>query len=196
VTALFLLRHGPTAAGRAGAPLGRRDLPVDPEGQARWPAVKAQLLALDVAQVLTSPLARARDHALDLGRPCRVLPGLAEQDFGAWDGIPWADLADTGAFFEDPAATPPPGGESFAACADRSSRACLDALADVPTLVLAHAGSLRGILAHYLGLPPERALDLAWDPYGLTRLDRWGDGRAVLRYHNRPLPWPDPSGIL
>lgn len=193
---LFLLRHGPTAAGRAGAPLGRLDLPVDPEGQARWPAVKAQLLALDPAQVLTSPLARARDHALDLGRPCRVLADLAEQDFGAWDGRPWAGLEGTEAFFRDPVRTAPPGGESFAQCAARARTACLGALADAPTLVLAHAGSLRGILAYFLGLGPERGLDLAWDPYGLTRLDLWGDGRAVLRYHNRPLPWPDPSGIL
>lgn len=196
MTALFLLRHGPTEAGRKGAPLGLLDLPVAGAGQALWPEIRAQLLGLGLERVLTSPLARARAHALDLGLPCRVLAGLAEQDFGEWDGLPWADLAGTGGFFADPVHTPPPDGESFAACAARSRSACLEALEDAPTLVLAHAGSLRGILAHFLGLGPERALDLAWDPFGLTRLDRWGADRAVLRYHNLALPWPGPSGML
>jgi broad specificity phosphatase PhoE len=185
---LYLLRHGPTAAGRAGAPLGRLDLPVSAAGQAIWPEVKAQLLGLGLERVLTSPLVRARAHAQDLGLPCRVLPDLAEQDFGAWDGVPWASLAGTEGFFRDPAGTAPPGGESFAACAARARAAGLGALADGPTLVLAHAGSLRGLLAHFLGLEPERALDLGWDPYGLTRLDRFESDRAVLRYHNRILP--------
>ena len=104
MTPLFLLRHGPTAASAAGAPLGRLDLPVSPEGEALWPAVKARLLDLGCQRVLCSDLCRARDHALDLG------------------------------------------------------------------------------------LPLERALDLAWQPFGLTKLELYAPNRALLRYHNRALP--------
>jgi len=185
---LLLLRHGPTGAGRAGAPLGRLDLPVDPAGQARWPQVRAELLTLGLERVLCSDLARAREHALDLGLPCRILP--------AWDGLPWAGITGAEAFFQDPVATAPPGGEAFAACAARALAALREGLEDRPTLVLAHGGPLRAILADHLGLPLDRALDLAWEPFGLTRLERYPGGRAVLRYHNRPLPSAAASGIL
>jgi broad specificity phosphatase PhoE len=200
VSTLLLLRHGPTGAGRRGAPLGRLDLPVDPEGQALWPRVRADLLALAPEQVLGSPLARSREHALDLGLPCRILPGLAEQDFGVWDGRPWAELEDTSEFFADPVDSAPPGGESFRACARRARAALAEATEALReggcTLVLAHAGPLRALLAGCLGLPLERALDLAWDPFGLTRVERLPGDRCWLRYHNLRLPCGWPSGIL
>lgn len=183
---LFLLRHGPTAA--AGAPLGRLDLPVTPEGQGLWPKVKEDLLGRGIERVLTSDLVRAKVHALDLGLPCLTLPGLAEQAFGAWDGVPWDANREAEAFFKDPVRTAPPGGESFLACAERVLLTLQAALeGDQPTLVLAHGGPLRAILAQYAGLPLPRALDLAWQPFGLTRIDVYAPERGVLRFHNLPL---------
>jgi broad specificity phosphatase PhoE len=189
MTALFLLRHGPTQAGTLGAPLGRLDLPVTDAGQALWPRVRAELLTLGLQQVLTSELARARVHAEALGLPVRVLPSLGEQDFGVWDGVPWAQNTGTGPFFLDPVHACPPGGEAFAQCASRSLKGVSEALAPgLPTLILAHGGPLRAILAHFLGLPLERALDLAWQPFGLTRLELYAADRGVLAFHNRSLP--------
>lgn len=195
---LRLLRHGPTDAGRRGAPLGRLDWPVNPAGQALWPKVREQLLGLGTQRVFTSDLSRARDHALDLGVPCQVLANLGEQDFGAWDGVPWAEAMGTETFFLDPVAALPPGGESFQQCARRAVAALQDGLEGEagPVLLLAHGGPLRAILAHYLGLPLARALDLAWEPYGLTRLDLYQNDRGLLRYHNQPLPSSLGSGML
>jgi broad specificity phosphatase PhoE len=185
---LYLLRHGPTAASVAGAPLGHLDLPVTAAGWARWPGVKARLLALGIEQVLTSDLARARDHALDLGLPVTVLPGLAEQAFGTWEALPWQDNLDTAGFFQDPVGAVPPGGESFLACAERALAAFQGARAgEQAILVLAHGGPLRALLAHSLGLPLARALDLGWDPFGLSRVDLYSPDRGVLRFHNLPL---------
>jgi len=198
VTTLYLLRHGPTDAARNGAPLGRLDLPVNAAGQALWPQVKEELLGLGIQRVLTSQLARARDHARDLGVPCRVLPDLAEQHFGAWDGVPWAEIQGAEAFFKDPVrGVPPGGGESFFRCADRA-RAAIQGTwdGDASTLVIAHGGPLRAILAHFLGLPLDRALDLAWGPFGLSKLEVYQSQRGVLCYHNRPLPSRPASGIL
>lgn len=190
---LLLLRHGPTAASLAGAPLGRRDLPVTPDGMVRWPAVQAELAAFRIARVFTSNLCRARAHAQALGLPVQVLPGLAEQDFGAWDGEPWAEIPDSGLFFSDPVNAEPPGGEAFAACAARAV-AQLPVLLEAggTVLVLAHGGPLRAILAHLLGLPLARALDLAWDPFGLSVLDLQA-GRTHLRVHNRGLGLAPPG---
>jgi broad specificity phosphatase PhoE len=182
---LYLLRHGPTEASRAGAPLGALDWPVSAAGEAAWPGVRARLLALGLSRVLTSDLRRARVHAADLGLPCTVLPGLGEQRFGAWEGRPWAEIPDAAAFLADPVHAAPPGGESFAAAAARAIAALEEAgpLED-GTLVLAHAGPLRAILAEALGLPVERALDFAWDPFGLTLLERFEGGRRLV-FHNR-----------
>ena len=189
MTPLFLLRHGPTEASHSGAPLGRLDLPVTREGQTQWPRVKQELLGLGLQRVLTSDLTRAKTHALDLGLPTLILPDLSEQAFGEWEGIPWAELQNAGSFFHEPVKSTPPGGESFARCASRTLMALQGALdGEQSTLVLAHGGPLRAILAHFLGLPLERALDLAWQPYGLTALEVYGPNRGLLRYHNRVLP--------
>ena len=187
-TPLFLLRHGPTTASQGGAPCGRLDIPVNAEGQALWPRVKAELLGMGIQRVLTSDLQRARVHAMDLGLPCLVLPDLAEQAFGDWDGIPWSEIKGADSFLANAVQGAPPGGESFARCASRALLALQGALeGELPTLVMAHGGSLRAILAHFLGLPLERALDLAWQPFGLTRLDVYGPNRGILRFHNRNL---------
>jgi broad specificity phosphatase PhoE len=188
VTPLFLLRHGPTEASQSGAPLGRLDLPVTQEGQAQWPRVKQDVLNLGIQRVLTSDLKRAKAYALDLGLPVLVLPDLGEQAFGEWEGIPWSELQNVSSFFSEPVKSVPPGGESFARCASRALMTLQGALeGEQSTLVLAHGGPLRAILAHFLGLPLERALDLAWQPYGLTALEVFGPNRALLRYHNRAL---------
>lgn len=190
MTPLFLLRHGPTQASQSGAPLGRLDLPVTPEADAAWGGIKQVLKGLDVQKILTSDLQRARLHAEDLAQtlavPFLALPDLSEQAFGEWDGHPWDQVKGAEAFLANPVQATPPGGESFARCASRSLLALQGALQmDQPTLVLAHGGSLRAILAHFLGLPLERALDLAWQPFGLTKLEVYAANRAVLRYHNR-----------
>lgn len=187
-TPLFLLRHGPTVASQQGAPLGRLDLPVTAEGEARWQVLRPRLLQMGLQRVLTSDLQRARVHALDLGLPTLVLPDLGEQSFGVWDGVPWAEIRGAESFFADPVKSSPPGGESFAHCASRALLALQGALeGDAPTLVLAHGGPLRAILAHFMGLTLERALDLAWQPFGLTALEVHSANRAVLKFHNRSI---------
>jgi broad specificity phosphatase PhoE len=198
MTTYYLLRHGPTDAVTRGAPLGRMNLPVNEAGQALWPQVKAEVLALGIQRVLTSNLARARDHARDLGVPCRVLPDLAEQAFGSWDNRPWAEITGAEAFFQDPVrATPPGGGESFFRCADRAREAIHGTWSPSEvTLVLAHGGPLRAILAHFLGMPLDRALDVSWQPFGLTKLEIYNRQRGILCFHNRALPSGPASGIL
>lgn len=185
MTPLCLLRHGPLAAG--GAPVGWRDDPPGPEAESRWPAVQRQLAGLGIQRVLSSDLQRCWRPAERLGLPHERLRALREQSFGAWEGIPWSENDAATAIYADPLATVPPGGESFAACAARAIAATVAALDQRPTLILAHAGSLRAILAGWLGLPMARALDLAWEPYGLSCLDCYDIGRGVLRFHNRVL---------
>jgi broad specificity phosphatase PhoE len=186
---LYLLRHGPVAGAEGAAPAGRKDLPLADQAWALWPAVRQELLDLGIQRVLTSDLHRAKDQALDLGLPSLVLPDLSEQAFGEWEGLPWNEIRGAEAFLSSPVTTAPPGGESFAHCASRTLLILQGALdGEASTLVLGHGGPLRAILAHFLGLSLERALDLAWPCYGLTKLEVHGSNRAVLRDHNRTMP--------
>lgn len=182
---LYLLRHGPLAV--SGAPIGWRDDPPSVEAERRWPLVQAELQPLGIQRILSSDLARARVPAAALGLPHDELRSLREQSFGGWEGLPWAENPEAAWIYADPVKAVPPGGEAFATCAARAIAAAMAALDERPTLILAHAGSLRAILAAWLGLPLARALDLAWDPYGLTCLDRYDVGAGVLRFHNRVL---------
>jgi len=110
---------------------------------------------------------------------------------GGWGGQPWSGIKGAGAFLGTPGKPARPGGESFARCAGRAVMAVQGQLSgEAAILVLSHGGPLRAILAHFLGLPLDRALDLAWQPFGLTKLEVHGSNRAVLRFHNRPLPAP------
>jgi broad specificity phosphatase PhoE len=183
---LLLLRHGPTNASEIKAPLGKLDMPVNSYGQAIWPQVRNKILKLDIQQVLTSNLKRARNHALDLGLPCIISSDLDEQDFGDWNGIPWSKITGAKAFLEDPIDNVPPGGESFSSCINRVSRVTQTILTNnLPTLILAHSGTLRIILSHFLGISINRMLDLAWQPYGLSKIIAYDNQRGILCYHNK-----------
>jgi len=181
MTELILLRHGPTAAAAARAPLGHRDEPVQTGAWARWPDVRQVIAGWGPAEVVTSDLARCCVLAEELNLPCTVLPALREQDFGQWDGQPWSRVPADHPFWADPVHGVPPGGESFAACAERAWQAFIALPTEAPLLVLASAGPLRAIAARLLGLSLERALDLDWQPFAAMRLRRIGDERAVLR---------------
>ncbi len=145
---LWCWRH-PRATGAAGRCIGRTELPVD--------ARKARRLAHRIRHaarrhglprvVTVSPLRRA----LDVGRWLRrwgwrlqVDPRLAEMDFGAWDGLPWAQIPwdEVRAWEVDLLHHAPGGGESLAQLM-RRVRAFADehAAAGVPPgLVVTHGG--------------------------------------------------------
>jgi alpha-ribazole phosphatase len=117
---LWCWRH-PRAQGQAGHCIGRSDLPVDPRKAKRL----AHRIRACVRQhglprhIHTSPLRRTRDVARWLRRwgfQVTVDARLAEMDFGAWDGRPWAgiDRAEVQAWEADFLHHRPGGGESLA----------------------------------------------------------------------------------
>ena len=58
---LWLIRHGETAWSLSGAHTGRTDVPLTEEGKRRAAALGVLLHGHEFAQVLSSPLSRARD---------------------------------------------------------------------------------------------------------------------------------------
>jgi len=125
---LYIWRH-PRAIGAQGRCIGRTDLPVDPRRAKR---LAHHIRALARQQrlpriVVTSPLQRSRAVGRWLARwgwQHRVDPALAEMDFGAWDGRPWADIAKTAvdAWCADFVHHAPGGGETLASLLSRVQR--------------------------------------------------------------------------
>ncbi|NMN06194.1 MULTISPECIES: histidine phosphatase family protein [unclassified Novosphingobium] len=170
---LHLLRHG--APEQAGLLLGHRDMAATAEGLA---ACVSRAQGLRVAKVITSDLQRCRAAAQAIAAPLGLVakadPRWRELDFGAWDGMAPAQIepAALAAFYRDPDAHAPPGGEPWSALRVRVADA-LAALAPVDTLVVTHGGAMRAALAALCGFSPEQAW--AFDlPYaGLLSLKVW-----------------------
>jgi alpha-ribazole phosphatase len=180
VTRWWLVRHAP-AAGPAGIIHGQDDIACEVDA-----AALRQLAAILPAGAvwLATPLRRSRhtaDMLLALGGhdfAPEIEAGLVEQHFGAWQGLRHDDLADdaeAAAFWRDPAAARPPGGESFLDVAARVAEALARRSrrhAGRDIVAVCHAGTVRAALAHALGMPPERALAFEVAPLSLTRVDR------------------------
>ena len=91
---IYLIRHA-----MPDIPLGERwciggltDLPLSRLGRiqaARLPFVP-KLRAVE--KVFASPLLRAKETALPLGKNVKTVPGLEEQRMGCWDGLPFREI--------------------------------------------------------------------------------------------------------
>ena len=113
-----------------------------------------------IERIVTSPLSRAADVARAVaattGAPLHTDDRLAEMDFGAWEGQPWAALprAEIDAWAADPLRYRPGGGESVEAVLRRVRRAWTGIASSADTtLILTHAGPIRCLL-HIAGGSP------------------------------------------
>jgi probable phosphoglycerate mutase len=145
--------------------------------------------------VVTSPLRRARRTAeavaAAVGADLVVEQDLAETDFGRWEGHTFAEVRDRWPAELDAwlASTDvaPPGGESFAATAERVQNALDRLRARHPGKTLAvvsHVTPIKTLLRFALDAPPSALFRLHLDVAGLSEVDWYADGPARVRYVN------------
>lgn len=195
VTRWWWVRHAPVTV-NDGRCYGQSDLPCDVDNEAAFAGLAAAL-PRDAVWV-TSNLIRTHLTAAGIvraglpgpdpipGPDVVVEPELAEQHFGEWQGMKYADIAalQTEAyhrFWLAPAHKAPPGGESFVDLLTRAKRAIwrlTEAHAGRDIIAVTHGGTIRAALAEALDLSPEAALAFSIDNLSLTRLDRF-DGPGV-----------------
>ncbi|MCX7946564.1 MAG: alpha-ribazole phosphatase family protein [Hydrogenophilus sp.] len=183
---LHLIRHPKTAA-PDGICLGRRDWPLAEKPD----SVAAQLQPHLPPHyyIYSSPSERCAALARLLGSPS-FDDRLLEIDFGDWEGLPFADLPpdEIERWANHPFGFQPPNGESAAEMALRVLewwQETRERRLDAPAIVVvAHAGPLKVLTGHLLGLPRERwlALDVACSRSTRFDIHPWG---AVLKWFNR-----------
>lgn len=178
VTIVDLLRHGMPQGG--GRYRGSLDDPLAEEGWAQmWEAAGRNP---PWSVVVTSPLRRCAEFAVALARrdglPVEQDPRLREVGFGGWEGHRVAELLATDpepvrAYWRDPVAHPPPGGEPLPAFRERVVAAWETLLARHEArhvLLVGHGGVLRMLLAHVLEMPLAGVLRLEVPHASLTRI--------------------------
>lgn len=186
MSSLYLIRHGPT---HERSFVGHRDVPADLSDTAQIARV-TDALPKD-ALVVSSDLRRAADTATAVqGARTRLPndPGLREFDFGAWDGIPFDDIARdwpdlSRAYWEKPGDVAAPDGESWNIAATRVT-AAIDTLIDAHPkrglIVVAHFGTILTQVQRAGGLTAEQTISHRIDNFSITELQfapKWGVAR-------------------
>lgn len=207
---IYLLRHGECEGGEIIR--GRSDVALSDEGKAQmwrsWRAISSELEQLPSAPqslvLLSSPAQRCQAFAAELKAdmpdyfpaPLQQHDWLWELDFGDWDGMKVASVylqhsEAAEAFWRDPVANTPPGGESLPAFRSRvldgwqtmvqrwlareanssegsgSKGSGSSASADA-ALILTHSGVIRLLLAEILlpgQMPPAAVFNALELPY-------------------------------
>ncbi|MEL4424928.1 histidine phosphatase family protein [Shewanella indica] len=202
---IYLLRHGECEGGEIIR--GRSDVALSDEGKAQmwrsWRAISSALAQLPKAPeslaLLSSPALRCQAFAAELKAdmpdyfpaPLQQHDWLWELDFGDWDGMKVASVYQqhseaAEAFWRDPVANTPPGGESLPAFRSRvldgwqtmvqrwlarevsSSEGSGSSASADAALILTHSGVIRLLLAEILlpgQIPPAAVFNALELPY-------------------------------
>jgi ribonuclease H / adenosylcobalamin/alpha-ribazole phosphatase len=197
-TVTLLLRHGQTPLSVERRYAGRSpqtDVPLTETGVRQAAAAAKRLASAGLGVIVSSPLQRAVQTAEEVaavtGVPVVTDDGFSETDFGAWDGLTFAEVrerwpAEMTAWLADPGIAPP-GGESFAQVSERVTAALRRVLAGrehQTVLIVSHVTPIKTLVAAALLAPPAALFRMYLDVAALCEIDWYPDGPAVLRSYN------------
>jgi broad specificity phosphatase PhoE len=211
VTSWWWVRHAPVTS-HQGRLYGNSDVPANTEDVEAFEGLAAKLPkgALWVA----SHLQRTHQTAnaiVEAGHPAAeplVEEDLAEQCFGDWQGMTYAEVAADRAgedhpFWIAPAHYAAPNGESFATVMARVSDTVLRLSVDHAgrdIVAVAHGGTIRAALGQALGIEPDQALSFTVNNLSITRIDCFhsanGDMNWCVIGVNLPPSIGAPHGVV
>ena len=191
----LLLRHGQTPMSVQKRYAGRSDVALTDAGVAQAAAAAKRLAPAGIAAIVASPLKRtvqtAEQVAAVTGLPVVTEDGFRETDFGAWEGLTFAEVrerwpSEMTAWLAGPEVAPP-GGESFAEVSERVTAALHRVRAGRTgqrILVVSHVTPIKTLVAAALLAPPAALYRMHLDVAALCEIDWYADGPAVLRSFN------------
>jgi broad specificity phosphatase PhoE/ribonuclease HI len=210
-TTLVLVRHGVTphtAAKKFSGGLNSSNPGLSDEGRAQIRATAEWLspIAEGIAAVVASPVRRTMESAEIiaemLGKTVDVEPGFAEMEFGSWDGLTFAEVAERDQASLDAwlgsLEIPPPGGESFRQVEERvlaGLERIREAHPGKTVVVVSHVTPIKTLVATALQAPLESVFRMELSPASVTVLsflsDVDGKARATMRLYNSRPPGDD-----
>ncbi|MGH3552541.1 MAG: bifunctional RNase H/acid phosphatase [Mycobacterium sp.] len=196
-TRLLLLRHGQTELSAQRRYSGRGNPVLTDLGWQQADAAARYLAQRGgIAAVITSPLQRCQDTATTaakaLGLDVTVDDDLIETDFGAWEGLTFAEAAE-----RDPelhrrwlrdTSTEPPGGESFYHVHQRVLRSRDRIVTDhggTTVLVVSHVTPIKMVLRLALDAGSGILYRLHLDLASLSIAEFYPDGASSVRLVNQ-----------
>ncbi len=200
---ILLVRHGETEWNRLGICQGWADEPLNEAGKAQAKEVADRLRSEPVAAVVSSPLKRAHQTALEIARHHRLSvlthEGLREINHGRLEGVPFDRLDDhvpgiRHAWRTAPHTVSMPEGETLADLHARASSAFTTHAAAYlerhrnggpygRLVVVAHAVTIGAILCGVQGKDLSAVRQYRLLPCGYWRLDHQGGGWTVAASH-------------
>lgn len=187
-TTIDLIRHGEPVGGRKYR--GQTDDPLSEKGyQQMWEAVGDYH---DWQQIVTSPLSRCQAFAQLLHEkwqiPLKQEARLKEVEFGVWEGQTPQQLKENNPeillnFKLDPIGNRPEGAETLEAFYARVAQAWDNLLQEFygqHVLVVCHAGVIRMVLAHVLGIPLANIYRIQVASAAVSRVAIEGQGARAL----------------
>jgi broad specificity phosphatase PhoE len=186
---VLVARHPQVQANLEGRFVGAGESPFTPLGERQCAELAAYIAAWQPNGVHCSPRLRARrvaELAASLaGVDAFVDDDLAEIDFGSAEGLTFEEAKRAGVDIDllggPPESAPFRDGETWRAFAER-----IDAAADriehygLRIAVVAHGGTVRSLISHWLGLPDKAAWRFAVPNASVATLTLW-DGTGTLR---------------
>ena len=199
-TTLVLVRHGVTAHTvdkRFSGGFGGLNPGLSDEGRAQIRATADWLapLAEGIDVLVASPVRRTQESAEiigdRLGMPVLTEDGLAEMEFGSWEGLTFAETRERypdeidawlGSLDE-----PAGGGESFRVV-EKRVLASLDRLLEKhqgrTVLAVSHVTPIKVLVARTIGAPLEAIHRMELAPASVTVLSFYDDGNSSMRMFN------------
>lgn len=206
---VILVRHGRTTANASGVLAGRLGgVRLDETGSRQVAAAAERIAVVPVAAIVTSPQERCRQTARAIAgaRPGHPAPtverGLAECDYGDWQGRPLRELAKEKLWStvqRHPSAAAFPGGESMVAMWHRAVEAVRrhDAAVEAEHgpgavwVAVSHGDIIKTVLADALGMHLDLFQRINVDPASVSIVQYTLDRPYVLaaNTHAGDLSW-------
>ncbi len=210
---MILVRHGRTTANASGVLAGRlAGVRLDETGTTQAERAAERIAALEIAALVTSPQERCRQTARILGAAqaargrarLRAVTdkGLAECDYGSWQGHPLKELAKEKLWVtvqKQPSAATFPDGESLITMQRRAVEAVRRRDAAVAQehgpgavwVAVSHGDIIKSLLADALGMHLDLFQRIVVDPASVSVISYTPDRPVVLgmNTHDGDLGW-------
>ena len=195
MSTIYLIRHGEIVSSSPRRFIGQSDLEMTAHGHKQIECLASYLMGFSIERVVSSPLLRCRQSACIIGTAVDCIPAvvdeLSEIALGAWEGLTVADVqkqypGEYDARGKDMTEYRPPEGESFTDLFERAWPAFVKVMAagNERTAVVTHAGVIRVLLCHLLGMPLANLFRLE-QSYGCINVVHVDKGKWRVECMNR-----------